>query len=264
MIAGTEKDFGVLSDCCGGFGAIEGMHPAITCSMLPHSFEPSFKTRLKLLSSGSYYIGCLAETARTLHCYAAISKSEHAKPSKGCKALLSANLARCHLHFEHAVMFSAEQCAVWLSSTNKKAYVAIASLMTIRILAWCHVYCCLQSFLFQKKAPTMAAEPSSEHPPSLPAQPPQQLSRAYMKSSAVEGMEKMPWSSTVLLGMTGAVAGVASGLLGIGGGTVVTPLLAILTPLSQVNAQFLLAVESSPGKCVKLSSHLQCLPVVGH
>ena len=40
--------------------------------------------------------------------------------------------------------------------------------------------------------------------------------------------------TTILLSVTGATAGVASGLLGIGGGTVVTPLLAILTPLSQV------------------------------
>ena len=44
----------------------------------------------------------------------------------------------------------------------------------------------------------------------------------------------MSWTTTILLGVTGATAGVASGLLGIGGGTVVTPLLAIVTPLSQV------------------------------
>ena len=44
----------------------------------------------------------------------------------------------------------------------------------------------------------------------------------------------MSWMTTILLGITGATAGVASGLLGIGGGTVVTPLLVILTPLSQV------------------------------
>ena len=80
----------------------------------------------------------------------------------------------------------------------------------------------------------MAAQTSSEQPPSVTVQPPQQLDWAYMKSSAAEGLKVMPWSNTVLLGMTGAVAGVASGLLGIGGGTVVTPLLAILTPLSQV------------------------------
>ena len=55
-----------------------------------------------------------------------------------------------------------------------------------------------------------------------------------MKDSAISGLKEMSWSNTVLLGMTGATAGVASGLLGIGGGTVVTPLLAILTPLSQV------------------------------
>ena len=46
----------------------------------------------------------------------------------------------------------------------------------------------------------------------------------------------MSWTTAILLGITGATAGVASGLLGIGGGTVVTPLLAIMTPLSQVSS----------------------------
>lgn len=55
-----------------------------------------------------------------------------------------------------------------------------------------------------------------------------------MYSTAVAGLKEMSWSSSIVLGVTGATAGVASGLLGIGGGTVVTPLLAITTPLSQV------------------------------
>lgn len=57
---------------------------------------------------------------------------------------------------------------------------------------------------------------------------------SHMYSSAVNGLKEMSWTTTVILGLTGATAGVASGLLGIGGGTVVTPLLAIATPLSQV------------------------------
>ena len=55
-----------------------------------------------------------------------------------------------------------------------------------------------------------------------------------MYSTAVAGLKEMSWTTSVVLGVTGATAGVASGLLGIGGGTVVTPLLAIATPLSQV------------------------------
>eukprot|EP01024_Parvocaulis_polyphysoides_P021274 TRINITY_DN20072_c1_g2_i1.p3 TRINITY_DN20072_c1_g2~~TRINITY_DN20072_c1_g2_i1.p3 ORF type:complete len:155 (-),score=28.08 TRINITY_DN20072_c1_g2_i1:2-418(-) len=39
--------------------------------------------------------------------------------------------------------------------------------------------------------------------------------------------------NTVVLGATGTIAGFASGLLGIGGGTIVTPLLAMTTSLSQ-------------------------------
>ena len=70
-----------------------------------------------------------------------------------------------------------------------------------------------------------------------------------MKDSAITGLKEMSWSNTVLLGMTGATAGVASGLLGIGGGTVVTPLLAILTPLSQVQQPFQLPSHSGTIIC---------------
>lgn len=62
------------------------------------------------------------------------------------------------------------------------------------------------------------------------------------------GLKAMPWTSALLLGLTGATAGVASGLLGIGGGTVVTPLLAIATPLSQVpKAPVVRLLTAGPG-----------------
>lgn len=55
-----------------------------------------------------------------------------------------------------------------------------------------------------------------------------------LKQSAQASWREMSLSTAFMLGATGAAAGVASGLLGIGGGTIVTPLLAMLTPLTQV------------------------------
>lgn len=97
--------------------------------------------------------------------------------------------------------------------------------------------CTLQSFLFQqKKAASLTSEnaPLPSEAPVAP-KPPAGISLSKLSQSAVAGLKEMSWTTTVLLGMTGATAGVASGLLGIGGGTVVTPLLAIMTPLSQVS-----------------------------
>ena len=96
-------------------------------------------------------------------------------------------------------------------------------------------FCALQSFLFQNKAASVTSEntplPSDANAPS---ETPAGVSLSHLSQSAVSGLKDMSWMTTILLGVTGATAGVASGLLGIGGGTVVTPLLAVLTPLSQV------------------------------
>ncbi len=99
--------------------------------------------------------------------------------------------------------------------------------------------CALQSFLFQNRTASVASEkttlPSDERPSDeRPSQTPAGVSLSQLSQSVVSGLKDMSWTTTILLGITGATAGVASGLLGIGGGTVVTPLLAILTPLSQV------------------------------
>lgn len=60
------------------------------------------------------------------------------------------------------------------------------------------------------------------------------VSPSSLWQSAQASWAKMSWPTAFMLGATGAAAGVASGLLGIGGGTIVTPLLAMLTPLTQV------------------------------
>ena len=76
----------------------------------------------------------------------------------------------------------------------------------------------------------------------------------------------MPWTTTILLGVTGATAGVASGLLGIGGGTVVTPLLAILAPLSQVTIVIVQQTHRVDRRCqirlLSLACKSVCTPEV--
>lgn len=61
-------------------------------------------------------------------------------------------------------------------------------------------------------------------------------------------------SAPVLIGV-GAVAGLASGLLGIGGGTVVTPLLATLTPLPQAAVLGTSLLAMLPPSAVALWQH---------
>lgn len=47
----------------------------------------------------------------------------------------------------------------------------------------------------------------------------------------VQSLKSLPWSTVVQMLTIGSVAGISSGLLGIGGGTIVTPMLAITTQL---------------------------------
>lgn len=93
----------------------------------------------------------------------------------------------------------------------------------------------LQSFLLENRAKSTASEHALEvqNKPALQGSP--GISFSHLTESALTGLKQMSWTTTILLGLTGATAGVASGLLGIGGGTVVTPLLAMMTPLSQVS-----------------------------
>jgi len=104
--------------------------------------------------------------------------------------------------------------------------------------------CALQSFLFQNRTASVTSEKATSPSDNrAPSERPAGVSLSQLSQSAVSGLKDMSWTTTILLGITGATAGVASGLLGIGGGTVVTPLLAILTPLSQV---MIVIVQETP------------------
>lgn len=49
--------------------------------------------------------------------------------------------------------------------------------------------------------------------------------------NVVQSLKSMPWTSVLQMVTIGGIAGISSGLLGIGGGTIVTPMLAITTQL---------------------------------
>ena len=68
----------------------------------------------------------------------------------------------------------------------------------------------------------------------------------------VRGMEL---STVAALGATGGVAGLASGLLGIGGGTIVTPLLALLMPYGQATVLGTSLLSMVPPSAAALAQH---------
>jgi len=78
---------------------------------------------------------------------------------------------------------------------------------------------------------TLVSPPDTQPPPSLPLSLPVNLSSlsSYIEQQYIN-IVKMGAPNVLLLAATGSVAGLASGLLGIGGGTIVTPLLALVLP----------------------------------
>ena len=105
---------------------------------------------------------------------------------------------------------------------------------------------CLQSVLFEKRKPVSASTPGHELPLALSQQSsdgnaapakeikaPAALSFANLQQSAKASWQEMSWPTAFLLGATGAAAGVASGLLGIGGGTIVVCHQALPGPCSR-------------------------------
>lgn len=179
-------------------------------------------------------------------------------------AVVSTALASSYTYLSHGVVDTAAAlliscCAVLTAPLGANLTATLDALALKRILGYFLIAVAflvpLKSFLFQKKVPAMTADPPLDKAAPAQLQPSAQISWSHMKDSAISGLKEMSWSNTVLLGMTGATAGVASGLLGIGGGTVVTPLLAILTPLSQTAVLGSSLLAMVPPSCVGLAQH---------
>merc|ERR1712113_747912 len=64
-------------------------------------------------------------------------------------------------------------------------------------------------------------------------------------------------TTNALMAVAGAVAGVASGALGVGGGVIITPFLAFLTDLPQQSVLGTSLFATIPPSCVALMSHTQ-------
>lgn len=77
--------------------------------------------------------------------------------------------------------------------------------------------------LYSQESSTMTETPKATERDVSP-------SLQYLEG-AIQSLEDMPWTSKLQMLAIGGVAGVSSGLLGIGGGTIVTPILAITTQL---------------------------------
>ena len=77
------------------------------------------------------------------------------------------------------------------------------------------------------------------------------------EGGAAEQRQPMDASRVALLAATGCIAGFASGLLGIGGGTVVSPVLALFTDLPQVSAVATSLAAMFVPSAVALATHHQ-------
>jgi hypothetical protein len=79
-------------------------------------------------------------------------------------------------------------------------------------------------------------------------------------ASAQEGLRYPAPATCAMLAATGAAAGLASGLLGVGGGVVVTPLLALLMPFPQATVLGTSLLAMIPPASVALLQHQRWAP----
>lgn len=180
-------------------------------------------------------------------------------------AVVSTALASSYTYISHGVVDATAAlviscCAVLTAPLGANLTATLNATALKKILGYFLVAVAflvpLKSFLFQNRTASVTSEkPTSASVSNVPPERPARVSLSHLTQSAVSGFKDMPWTTTILLGITGATAGVASGLLGIGGGTVVTPLLAILTPLSQAGVLGSSLLAMVPPSCVGLAQH---------
>lgn len=124
----------------------------------------------------------------------------------------------------------------------------------------------LKAFVLGRSPPLdqegVPAPPSPVAPPAIlesaaanPENPaaPQALELSW--SAFTASLERLPPSTTAMMLATGCVAGTASGLLGIGGGVIVTPLLALLTDMPQAAVLGTSLMCMLPPSLVGLAQH---------
>uniref|UniRef100_A0A383VLY7 Membrane transporter protein n=1 Tax=Tetradesmus obliquus TaxID=3088 RepID=A0A383VLY7_TETOB len=96
----------------------------------------------------------------------------------------------------------------------------------------------LKAFLFsnqqeQQQEPAKQAQQQQQPAQGLAAAGPSSTSSSSWRAHILQELQQPPSAKDAALAATGSLAGFASGMLGIGGGTVVTPLLALATGAPQ-------------------------------
>ena len=103
----------------------------------------------------------------------------------------------------------------------------------------------------------LAAAAAAAAAPALAADSPAEPAAAAA-SFSLQDLEFPPPAKAALLVATGAVAGLASGLLGVGGGLIVTPLLAVAMPYAQATVLGTSLLSMIPPASAALVQHHRC------